>query len=339
MEGAGMIFVACQGLPDVKGSGGIRILTDDLRHLEGTETLDDLLYLAADSSGRLLFGVSGIDAGLVHAWRIGAGRLERVGSPVSSRGREPCHVMVDTATRQLVVANYGGDGVPGSVAVLPFAADGSLGQASVWTRTTSPGPDAGRQAESHIHQVVKANGDEILVVDLGADEVVSYLLRDGLLLDPVVSRAPAGSGPRHLVRGPNDTVAISGELGSALMIARRHGRALVNWTSVPATMSGKTGDGSRNYPSDIALDGDVVYLANRGADSIARLCAFDGAFLGESRCGSSPRQLAISGGRMFVSATGSDEVQVFRIPGMDQVGAIALPRPMCVVVTPDTAGS
>ncbi len=332
-----MILVAGSGLDgDESAPGGVTVFDETtLRQVGHTAPVDELMYLAIDPSGSYLYGVSGLAVGLVHAWRIGpsGGELVRVGEPVGSGGAEPCQVVVDQSGSFVLVANYGGS-TPGSVAVLPILDDGSVGTATILTRVTAPGPDPERQRESHIHQVVPVPGGEVLVVDLGADEVVSYLLREGRLIEPVVSRAPAGCGPRHLVRLPDGRVLLSAELDSTLLRARLVGRELIGWSATPST-GFKLAPGVRNYPSDVQVAGagDVVYLANRGADSVAKLSVRTGGILAETRCGAWPRQLALDGDRVYVACTNANQVTVLDGTGMIATHPpISLARPMCVVI-------
>lgn len=317
----------------VAGSKGISTFDDGFEPVGRLIPVPELLYLETDPAGRFLYGVSGIDAGLAHVWQIDGAQLTSLGPGVSTGGAEPCHLVVDETGRHLLVANYGG-ATGGSVAVIPVTGDGFLGVAEVFARRTAPGPELDRQGESHIHQIVLAPQGEVLVVDLGADEVVGYRLVDGILTEPVVSRAPPGSGPRHLVLLPGGGVAVSGELGSCLLRARRRGRSFQQWETGPAS-AGPLRSGDRNYPSDLRLgaDGEFVYLANRGADSIAVIAAASGTLIDEIGCGAWPRHLAPDGDRMFVSSTNANQVGVLDLRRRRIEQFLDVSAPMCVVVT------
>ncbi len=330
-----MIYIAGQGSSDGTERGGVTLVDQDtLLPVGHSERIDDLLYLAIDPSGRFLYGAAGVQHGLVCAWRIVADELVQLGRPVPTGGSEPCHLLVHP-DGYLVVANYG-NAEAGSIATLLIGEDGSLGRATVLVRDSVPGPDPDRQRESHIHQVVPGRDGEILVVDLGADEITSYLLEYGGLVDPVVSRAPSGSGPRHLVLLSTGDIAVSGELSSTFMRARRAGRNFVDWVSTPSTGLGPP-IGATNYPSDLrpGPNPDVLYLANRGADSVAALSISSGSVVAEGSCGSSPRQLAVHGGRVYVAATDSNEVNVLDSSTLrPDRSPLVVARPMCVVVAP-----
>lgn len=329
-----MIFLAGSGAADGT-PGGLTVLTGPVgRHLV---PVPELSFLALHPSGRWLYGVSGLGQGQVHAWRIEPdGGVTAIAAPLPSGGVEPCHLVVDPTGRALLVANYGGAG-PGAAAVFSIATDGSLRATEVLSRETPPGPDGDRQACSHVHQIVCGPEGQVLVVDLGADEVVDYRLSDGRLTDPVVSATPAGAGPRHLVRLPDGRVLLSAELDSTLLRAREVDRRLVDWQVSPA--SGRAPDpGVRNYPSDLVLSADSasVYLANRGNDSIAALSVGTGAILAEMPCGAWPRQLALAGGRLYAAATNEHRVDVLDAHRLVPAGPpIPVGGPMCVVVAPD----
>ena len=333
-----MIYVAGLGSADGSEPGGVTVI-DAATMLEvgRSEPIDNLSALAIAPSGDHLYGVSGLTAGLVHAWRVVGDTLVSLGEPVRSGGSEPCHLVVHP-DGYLLVANYGYSEA-GSVAALPIAADGSLDSPMVLGRETVPGPDPERQGESHIHQVVLGNGSEVLVVDLGADEVISYLFTYGGLVDPVVSRAPSGAGPRHLVQLPGGDIAVSGELSSTLLRARRADRLFVGWSATPATDAPAVA-GGKNYPSDIRLGSrpDVVYVANRGANTVAALSVSTGEILREGPCGAVPRQLAVDGELIYVAATDSDEVNVLLARTLQAARPpIKVARPMCVVVSRPSA--
>ena len=333
-----MIFIAGYGTAG-GAPGGLTVIGSPTATDRYLLPVTDLSYLALDPGGRFLYGVSGLQQGYLHAWRIedGGRGLTALGPPVETGGGEPCHLAVDRTGRYLLVANYGG-ARPGSVAVFTIGSDGSVQPAEVVTRRTRPGPDPERQAESHIHQIVPGPGGRVLVVDLGADEVVDYRLSGGRLTDPVVSGAPSGSGPRHLVSLTDGTALVSAELDSTLLRARSVGRRLVDWQASPS--SGLVGpSGTRNYPSDLvaAADGAGVYLANRGNDSIALLSTTTGVIRTEMPCGAWPRQLALGDGRLYVASTNADQVGVFDPLDLAPAGPpIPVARPMCVAVTPDS---
>ncbi len=106
---------------------------------------DRALLYAANEVGSF----EGQKAGSVSAFAIddATGRLRSL-NRVSSRGADPCHLLVDRSGRNVLVANYSG----GSVASRPIGKDGQLEPASAFvqhtgssvtsTRTAAPSPRA-----------------------------------------------------------------------------------------------------------------------------------------------------------------------------------------------------
>src|SRR5260370_38469829 len=87
-------------------------------------------FLAFHPKGRFLYAVSelndygGENSGAVAGFSINqeSGELKLL-NKASSRGASPCHLVVDSSGRNIIVANYLG----GSVAALPAGPDGRLG--------------------------------------------------------------------------------------------------------------------------------------------------------------------------------------------------------------------
>jgi 6-phosphogluconolactonase len=69
------------------------------------------------------------------------------------------------------VANY----TTGSVAALPVAADGSLGEAKTFIQHTGSSVDKTRQGEPHAHSIVVSPDNRfVFAADLGLDQVLAY---------------------------------------------------------------------------------------------------------------------------------------------------------------------
>src|SRR5258706_10183851 len=90
-------------------------------------------FLELDPKRRLLFSVNEVDkiagkpTGGLSSFSINpqSGQLTLINQQ-SSMGTGPCHLLLDKSGKNLLVANYGS----GSVASLPVANDGHLGEAS-----------------------------------------------------------------------------------------------------------------------------------------------------------------------------------------------------------------
>lgn len=275
--------------------------------------VEALSALARHPSARVVYGVSGSpEEGWLHAWHVD-GRATPLAA-VTTGGGEPCHLAVDPGGRWLVVANY----ATSSLAVWLLADDGSLlGDAELITLTGS-GVDPDRQEAAHPHQVV-LDGELAYAVDLGADVVRVFAVRPSDdaadVLPPVREVAvPTGTGPRHLVRIRDGLVALSGELQSTVLVGRLSG-SRAGWSVASSTRRGArpAPPYERNYPSDIACSPDqrLVYLANRGHDSVATFDVASGepVLVGEVDAGGRwPQHLMVLGDDLLVATRDSNRV-------------------------------
>src|SRR5687768_14466304 len=92
----------------------------------------------------------GKTAGSVSAFSIesATGRLVPLNQE-SAGGAGPCHLIVDEAGKNVLVANYGG----GSIAVLPLRKDGGLQAASSFIQHAGSSADKRRQEAPHAHGI------------------------------------------------------------------------------------------------------------------------------------------------------------------------------------------
>lgn len=178
--------------------------TGALTVLAATDAVPDPSFLtvgpASEAGLRLLYAVSETSDGAAAAWEIGDDGLRPVGPVRSVDGSSPTHLAL--AAGHLVTANYGS----GSVSALPVRADGSLGPAASVLRHEGSGPDTGRQAGPHAHQVLAdPSGNWVVSVDLGTDSVRVCALdpRTGSLRLHGETVLRPGTGPRHLAFHPS----------------------------------------------------------------------------------------------------------------------------------------
>jgi 6-phosphogluconolactonase len=241
--------------------------------------------------------------GVVKAWRVADGAATSLGE-VPSAG-DPCHLAVDPSGRLLVAANYGSS----TLTLIALGEDGSFGDTASLV-LEGQGPDAERQEAAHPHQVLFHDG-LMLVVDLGADLVRRFAFDLGQSVDRMLTpieplAAPAGSGPRHGVFLPDGRLALSGELGSSLIVESRARPAV--WESTASTLrrGAARSRTPRNYPGDVqrSEDGRFVYLANRGHDTIAAFDVTSAAprLVAEVESGGAwPQHLLVLGDRCLVA--------------------------------------
>ena len=318
-------------------------------------------FLAMHPNGRLMYAVNelktyqGEPTGAVSAFEIDAatGRLALLNQQ-PSEGTDPCHLVVDAAGRNVLVANY----TSGTVAVFPLFPDGRLGPASAVRRRTGSGPVLGRQEGPHAHMIaLDESGRFALWTDLGTDRILIDRF-DGAAgtlepNNPDSAGVQPGSGPRHLAWHPSRrAIYLLNELSSTVSALRfdadRGALELFQTASArSAEASGQT------IAAEIAVspDGRFLYASNRGDDDIA-VFAIDESTLaltpaGHVRTGGrGPRSFAIDpSGRWLVAANeGSNSLVTFRLdPGsgaLSVVGAdVPIPQPVCVLFAPSSHAS
>ncbi len=289
-------------------------------------------FLAVHPGGKLLYAVNevskadGKPVGMVSAFAIEAptGKLSALNER-SSVGAGPCHLIVDPAGRNVLVANYGG----GSVAVLPVQADGALRENSSFVQHRGSSAKPQRQEGPHAHGIyLDAAGRYAFVPDLGLDKVLIYRFdaRKGALApnDPPSAAVAPGSGPRHFAFHPKGRFAyVINEISCTVTAFRcdlERGvlQEVQTLSTLPEGETVKSGYSTAElfaHPS-----GKFLYGSNRGHDTIVvysmdertgTLRLVEHA----STQGKTPRSFGIDpGGHWLLAANqDSDNVVVFRI--------------------------
>ena len=319
-------------------------------------------FLALHPNRKVLYAVGESDefkgqkTGSVSAFSINDDGTLKLINAQPSGGTGPCHLDLDSAGRNVVVANYGG----GSVAVLPVNNDGGLAPPSQVIRHEGKSVNPRRQEGPHAHSA-SVFGPHVAVADLGLDKTFIYQhdpATASLKLRTTADARP-GSGPRHVARhmgrhggrnggrnGSGQWMYVNNELTSTVSVFPAHDvppRELQNVTTLPAGF-----DGSKNSTAEIAVHptGRFLYVSNRGHDSIAAFTIHRetgrltpaGHF---STHGKTPRNFAIDPSGQFLLAAnqGSDTVVVFRIDpengSLATAGTTAaVPTPVCVLFVP-----
>ncbi len=304
-------------------------------------------FVELHSNGKFLYAVSESGgAGSVSAFAIDAetGDLKLLNQQ-SSGGAGPCHVNVDGAGRNVLVANYGS----GSASVIPIKPDGSLAAPTGFVQHAGSGPNARRQEGPHAHSVNISPDDRFaFVADLGIDKVMIYKLdaEAGTIVanDPPFARLAGGAGPRHFAFAPDGKHAyVINELNDTVTAFDYDATsgALTEIQTVPTLPDDFTGSSScaevRVHPT-----GKFLYGSNRGHDSIAvyRIDQTKGTltFVEHETAGiKTPRNFNIdpTGAFCLVANQGSDSITVFRIDpktgSLEPTGQkIAVGRPVCI---------
>lgn len=304
-------------------------------------------FLALAGDGQRLFAVNEVGEGRISAFAVNA---EATGATFinsqATRGSYPCHITLDASEKWALIANYGG----GSIAALPIAADGKIGEAASFIQNEGHSIDPERQEAPHAHSVTfDPAGQHVLVADLGLDQILVFKFEaaTGQLTPhevPFVALEP-GTGPRHVAFHPNGRwLYVTGELNSTMSVyAYDQGRLTHQQTvsSLPADFDGE------NYPAhvEVAASGQFLYMSNRGHDSIA-VFAIDTAQGGLSLietapCGKKPRHFTLdrTGNWLLVAHQDDNSVIVFQVePASGKLTrteiSISIPMPVCIKTAP-----
>ncbi|QFY08281.1 beta-propeller fold lactonase family protein [Nonomuraea phyllanthi] len=272
-------------------------------------------FLAAHPTLPVLYAAGELGRGWLTAFRT-----EPALSPFDERpseGDSPCHVAVDPAGTVLAAANYG----DGTAVIQRLDDRGAFEGDPIVLRHEGSGPNRSRQEGPHAHQAVFHEGI-LHVSDLGTDEIRRYRL-DGTPLEPIAMHP--GTGPRHFAFAGSH-LYVAGELDGSVTLIEGERR-----TVAPASRCE-----GENHPSHLQVEGDFVYVANRGPNTISVLRAADLSPVAEVRSGGDwPRHFAIDGATMYVANQQSDAVTVFSLKeGVPEPSgqAYGVERPACVLI-------
>ena len=313
-------------------------------------------FLAIHPSNKFLYAVGevgnfeGKKTGAVTAFAVNAdGTLKQLNAQ-SSGGSGPCHLVVDKAGKNVLVANYGG----GSVASLPIDADGKLKEAASVIQHKGSSADKSRQSSPHAHSInLDPANKYAMAADLGLDQVLVYEFdpAKGTLTPnktPHATVAP-GSGPRHFAFHPSGKYAyvINEMLMNTTAFAYDEKDGVLKEIQTITTLpEGGKGKGQSTAEVQVHPSGKFLYGSNRGHDTIA-IYTIDQATgkltaVGHQPTGGkTPRNFGIDPTGTFLLAAnqGSDSIVVFRIdPTTGQLKATdqkaEVGSPVCVKFAP-----
>ncbi len=315
----------------------------------------DPSFLAVHPNGRFLYAIDeGSDPAKTPGRGVAAYAIDAKSGALTLLNEQsggapgPCHLMVDTIGKCVLVANYSG----GSVAVLPLAADGTFSGPATVTRHSGSSVHPTRQKQSHAHAInVSPDNRFALSPDLGIDKVMVYRLDAAKAAlaphTPASIALPPGSGPRHLAFHPTGKfVYVINELLCTMAVFSYDAqRGELKETQTISTLP--PGEAMKPAYSTAELmvhpSGKFLYGSNRGHDSIV-VFAVDGATGKLTRVenqptqGKTPRHFALdpSGTWLLAENQGSDSVVVFRIDAksgrLTPTGqSLDVPAPVCAV--------
>lgn len=336
-------------------NAGYLAISADGRFLYSTEEVSDLHDEVSAGGGVFSFAINPED-----------GNLSYLNSQ-PSMGVNPAYIAIDHTGEFLLAPNHGnyaattrvviGEGAPrvekvyddATVAVLPLNADGTIAPATDVAILDRVGGTPGIEAQRspHAHSVsFDPSGQWIVVADKGANRIYSYRLnrQNGTLESARFVRTEDGVSPRHSVfhpRGPWLFVSYEHVPEVAAFHFDSDNGQLRHLQTLP-TVPSNYGEVVR--PSDIKIhpNGNFIYTANRGHDSIAihrvdELTGMMEEVAIVSSGGAGPRGMTFdpSGNYLYVANQGSNEVNTFLVDAetglMTNTGQTAeVLKPACI---------
>lgn len=297
-------------------------------------------YLARVSD-TVLAAQETVNKGGIAAYRLQDGALTRTGA-TDLPGGLMCHVEPWPDGKFVSAANYG----TGSLMVCAVE-DGSVYPPVALLQYEGTGPNPKRQEGPHTHSsCVDPTKKWLAVAELGIDRIMLYRLypETGALVPgatPFVD-APAGMGPRHFAFHPNGkTLYVSAELKNCVLVYdfnSEDGSLALRQTlsTLPENFAGE------NLAADVhcAADGRLVYVSNRGHDSIASFRVLEDGTLeaaGWFSCfGSGPRSFRLMDHSiMLIANQGSGNLVSCLLDGkggcVKKLAETAIPSVVCTL--------
>lgn len=336
------------------GSEGIYVYRFDpangeLVHISTASGLDNPSFLVVAPDRRHVYAVSESgENGKAYAFSFdpATGLLSLLNEQPSG-GAGPCYINIDSASKNVLVGNYGG----GSLSVLPVKEDGSLAAPVQTIQHTGSSIVESRQQEPHIHAAVfSPDGCQLFVTDLGIDKIVVYNYNYENAFQPLMPGTPPavgirpGGGPRHFVFHPNGQYAyVVHEISGHITCFDYTTGKLVPFQLVASTPASYKGNNASGADIHISPDGKFLYMSNRGDLNnlaIFRIDARSGklSLVGhQSTKGKSPRNFMIdpSGSYLLVANQDSNNIVVFKrnktTGRLTATGhEVSVPKPVCL---------
>ena len=311
-------------------------------------------FLAVHPNGKNLYAVNEISefggkkVGAVTAFSIDLQTAKLTAlSQGSAGGAGPCHLVVDKAGKNVLVANYGG----GSVACLPLGPDGAVSDPTSFIQHTGTGMSNGKPKSSHAHSInLDAANRLAFAADAGLDKIFLYdfdATKGSLTPHATPFTAVAsGNGPRHFAFHPQGKFAyainetVCSMTAFSYDAARGELKEIQTLSTLPAGESVKPGYSTAEvvaHPS-----GRFLYGSNRGHDTIVvfAIDADSGKLTyveNQSTGGKIPRNFNVdpTGRYLFAANSNSGNIVIFKIDAqtgrLTPTGTVLeVPSPVCL---------
>jgi 6-phosphogluconolactonase len=318
--------------------------TDKITDVKLATSADNPTYLNISHDNHYLYSVmkSGENGG-VASFSVNeqTRELSLLNSQMSA-GSPPCHVSVDRHNQFAFSANYHKGTVE---SYLINQEDGTITPPVSSIQHEGTGPDP-RQEKPHTHFAgVTPNEKYLAVVELGADQLITYeISNNGKLTEVNRFSAHPGSGPRHLTFHPNGKYAYMMTEFSSEVIALTFNREDGSFTEIQtlSTIPDDFKENNQGSAIHISTDGKFVYAGNRGHNSIAvfQVNTETGELQFVERVSSEgnwPRDFVIDPSEKFIVASNQESNNLVLFARDIETGKltliqsdVAVPEPVCV---------
>jgi 6-phosphogluconolactonase len=300
-------------------------------------------YLAFSKNNQYLYSVVKVDNfGGVAAYAV----HERTGelSPLNkqvSKGAPPCHVSVGKQNLNVFSANYH----KGTVEAFSIDRNsGFIEPVMSIVEHQGSGPDT-RQEKPHVHYAAFSPDEQfIIIVDLGTDEIYTYVLKERNLTEVKRLSVKPGSGPRHLVFHPDGKYAYVMTEFSSEVIVLSFDPEVGSFKEVQtiSTIPEDFKENNQGSAIHITSDGQFIYAGNRGHDSIAVFKVDDESHqisLIErvTSQGNWPRDFSLDPSEKYLIAANQESNNLVLFSRNEETGTLTLlqsdievPSPVCV---------
>lgn len=294
------------------------------RYVGTAQAGDNPSFLLVSQAHQRLYTVHG-DGSTVSCFYLNASSgMPEYEETISCHGENPVHLCLDRQQNNLLIVNY----ASGNVARIELDQQGKFHQSVVLTEFPAvSGPHKVEQQSSHPHFIGRFinnlhDTDWYIVPDKGSDTLYALQYEDSHVINMISGKSRESAAPRHAVMHPyRPFIYVVNELDSTLTTWKFAPEAeqlipVHTLSIIPPQHHALT----RASGIAITADGEMIYLSNRGHNSISlvRIDPLSGMPVSvswESSQGNFPRFLCLSDDDqyLYVANERSDSIVQFRV--------------------------